>query len=82
MTFTHNQVVIICIAYDINLWPYAKGPHFTLENSYLELLNWLKNADPDEYKYSGYGTGFDARGSFSLSNGSGFGKYVIVLVLV
>ena len=32
----------------------------------------------DKYKHSGYGIGFDARGSFSLSDGSGFGKNVIM----
>ena len=29
-----------------------------------------KNADPDKYRYSEYGTGFDTRGSFSFSDGS------------
>ena len=39
-----------------------------------------KNADFDKYKYSGYGIGFYLQGSFSLSNGSGFGKNVIIFV--
>ena len=39
----------------------------------------LTNPDPDKYKYSGYGIGFDAIGSFSLSEGfSLFGKEVII----
>ena len=29
-----------------------------------------KNADPDKYKYSGYGIRFDSRSEFSLSEGS------------
>ena len=33
-----------------------------------------KSADFDKYKYSGYGTEFNARGSFLLSNGSGLAK--------
>ena len=37
-----------------------------------------KNADFGKHKYSGYGIGFDARGSYSLSDGSGFGKNVII----
>ena len=37
----------------------------------------MKNDNLDKYKPSEYGTGFDACGSFSLSNGSGFGKNVI-----
>ena len=36
------------------------------------------NADPDENKYSGYGIGFDARGSVLLSDGKKFGKNVII----
>ena len=31
-----------------------------------------KNANFDEYKYSGYSTGFDGHGTFSFSSG-GFG---------
>ena len=37
-----------------------------------------KNADPDKYKYSGYGIGFDSRSEFSLSDGS-IGKNVIII---
>ena len=36
-----------------------------------------KNADPDKYKYSGYGIGFDLRSEFSLPDGS-MGKNVII----
>ena len=28
------------------------------------------NADPDKYKYSGYGIGFDSHSEFSFSDGS------------
>ena len=35
-----------------------------------------KNADFHKYKYSGYAIGFDAHGNFSLSDGSGFGKFI------
>ena len=38
-----------------------------------------KNSDPDKYSYTGYSIGFDACRSFSLSDGSGFHKNVIVL---
>ena len=36
------------------------------------------NANPDKYKYSGYGIGFDTSRSFSLSDGSVFDKSVII----
>ena len=37
------------------------------------------NADLNKYEFSGYGTAFDASGSFALSDGSGFGKKVIII---
>ena len=36
-----------------------------------------RNADIDKYKYSGYGIGFDLRGTFTHPSG-GFGNNVIV----
>ena len=36
-----------------------------------------KNADPDKYKYSSYGIGFDLCSEFSLSDGS-MGKNVFI----
>ena len=39
----------------------------------------IKNVDFDIYKNSAYGIGFDARGSFSLSDGKGFGKNVTII---
>ena len=41
-------------------------------------LKLTKNADPNRYSYPGHGIGFDAKGFFSLSDGSGFGKNVII----
>ena len=38
-----------------------------------------KDGDTDKYSYSGYGTGFDICSNFSLPDGSGFGKNVIIL---
>ena len=37
-----------------------------------------KNADPDKYKFSGYLTEFEAHGDFSLSDGTGIGKNLII----
>ena len=37
----------------------------------------IKNADIDNYGYSGYGPGFDRRSSFSFP-GSGFGQNVLI----
>ena len=40
-------------------------------------INLTKNSYIDKYKYSGYGIGFDARGTFSHPSGS-FGQNVII----
>ena len=37
----------------------------------------LQNADIEKYRYSGYGTGFDRRSSFSFPGGR-FGQNVII----
>ena len=66
------------IVYDLNLWPYDDGIDFTLGYCLLRAVKVAKNPDPDKYSYYGYGTGFDIRGLFSSSNGSGFGKNVII----
>ena len=39
-------------------------------------VRWTKNADIDQYKYSGYGIGFDRKGEFSFGNG--FGRSCII----
>ena len=49
---------------------------FTLKNCLFGSVKLTKNADPDKYKYSSYGIGFDFRSEFSLSDGS-YGKSVI-----
>ena len=50
---------------------------FMLRNSLFGAVKLTKNADFDKYKYSGYGIGFYAYGTFSLSDSSGFRKNVI-----
>ena len=51
---------------------------FTLGNSLFRAVKLTANADPDKYKYSSHGIGFDAGGSSLLSDGSGFGKNLIM----
>ena len=60
------------------MWSTTKGADFALGSSLFGAVNLTSNADPDKYKYSGYGNGFDACGSFSLSDGSGLGQNVII----
>ena len=41
-------------------------------------VSLTKHADIDQYKYSGYGIGFDRKGEFSFGS-NGFGRNVIIL---
>ena len=49
----------------------------TLKNCLFGAVTLTKNADIDKYGYSGYGIGFDRRGSFSFPGG-GSGQNVII----
>ena len=42
----------------------------------LGAVSLTKNTDIDQYKYSGYGIGFDRKGEFSFGNG--FGRNCII----
>ena len=48
----------------------------TIKNSLFGAVNLTKNADIDNYKYSGYRIGLDRRSSFSFPGG-GSGQNVI-----
>ena len=43
---------------------------FTLNNCLCGSVKLTKNGDPDRYKYSGYGIGFDYCSKFSFTDGS------------
>ena len=74
--FTHKKVVNIYIAYELG----ASSSHIndpTLKNCLSGAVTLAKNADIEKYECSGYGTGFDRRGSFSFPGGA-FGQNVII----
>ena len=48
----------------------------TIKNCLFGAVTLTKNADIDKYGYSGYGVGFDRRGSFSFPGG-GYSQNVI-----
>ena len=50
---------------------------YTIKNSLFGTVTLTKNKDIDEYKYSGYGIGFDRRSSSSFAGG-GFGQNIII----
>ena len=77
ITFTHRNIVNIYIVYEINLWDRGYDDYPVLENYLFGPVKLTKNPDIDKYKYSGYGIGFDRRGTFSVSGGSG--RNVIII---
>ena len=52
----------------------------TLKNCLFGAVTLTKNADIDKYGCSGYGIGFDGRGSFSFPGG-GYGQNVLIFGL-
>ena len=64
-TFTYKKIVNIYIVYELA----ASSSHTsdpTIKNCLFGAVTLTKNADIEKYKYSGYGTGFDRRSSFSF----------------
>ena len=73
---THKKIVNIYIFYELA----ASSSHTcdpTIKNCLFGAVTLTKNADIEEYKYSGYGIGFDRRSSFSFLNG-GFRQNVLI----
>ena len=63
ISYTHGKIVNIYIVYELG----ASNSHVndpTLKNCLFGPVALTKNADIDKYGYSGYGIGFDRRGSF------------------
>ena len=76
LTFTHGKVVNIYIVYKLR----ASSSHIsdpTLKNCLFGAVTLTKNTDIEKREYSGYGIGFDRRGSLSFLGG-GFGQNVMI----
>ena len=76
VTYSHETIVNIYIVYEISK-NYNISSYPTLENCFFGAVSLTKNADIDQYKYSGYDIGFDRKGEFSLGS-RGFGRNCIV----
>ena len=74
--YTHGKIVNIYIFYEISK-NHNISIYRTLENYLFGAVSLTKNADIDQYKYSGYGIGFDRHGEFSFGS-KGFGRYAII----
>ena len=68
--FIPKKVINIYI-YFLNTKSMVKN--FTLNDCLFGSVKLTKSADPDKYKYRGYGIGFDSRSEFSFADG-GMGK--------
>ena len=73
--YSHGAIINIYIVYEISK-NYNISSYPTLENCLFGTVSLTKHVDIDQYKYSGYGIGFDRKGEFSFGNG--FGKSVII----
>ena len=76
ITYAHGKVVNIYIVYEISK-NHSISVYPTLENCLFGAVSFTKNADIDQYKYSGYGTGFDRHEEFSFGS-RGFGGNAII----
>ena len=78
VTYTYGKIVNIYIVYEINKKDNTVISNPTLENCLFDAVTLTKNADIDKYGYSGYGIGFDRKGSFSFPS-SGYGQNLIIV---
>ena len=76
-TYTYDTIVNIYIVYEINKKDNTTSSDPTLENCSFGAGTLKKNTDIDKYGYSGYGIGFDRRGSFSFPGGV-FGQNALI----
>ena len=75
VAYNHGKKVNIYIVYEISK-NYSISTYPTLKNCLFGAVSLTKNADIGQYKYSGYGIGFDRQGEFSFRNG--FGRNYII----
>ena len=76
LTYDYGSRVNIYIIYELGASS-SNDSNPTLKNCLFGAVTFTKNADIEKYWYSGYGIGFDRRGSFSFPGG-GFGQNVLI----
>ena len=64
VTHNHGKIVNLYIANEIS-------KNYNISSYFFGAVSLTKNGDIDQYKYSGYGVGFDKHGEFSFGNGLG-----------
>ena len=73
-----EKVINLYIFYTLPPWLRSLNTDFTLKNCLFGSVKLLKNVDPDKYKYSDYGIGFNSRSELSFTDGR-MGKNIIIL---
>ena len=76
ITYNHGKIVNIYIVYEIS-YTFTRKCSFTLKKFLFGAAKITKNADISKYNYSGYGIGFDSKGSFLHADGT-YGVNVII----
>ena len=66
--FTPKNEVSLFIDYELDTWSLYLNTDFTLKDCLFGSVKITKNADPDKYKYSGYGIGLYSRSEFSFTD--------------
>ena len=69
VTCNHGKIVNIYIVYEISS-TFTSQSSFNLKNSLFGAVKIAKSADISKYKYSGYGIGFDSKGSLLHADGT------------
>ena len=77
--YTHGNVINIYIVYELDA-SISHNNDPTLKKCFFGAVTLAKNTDIDKYGYSGYGTGFDRKSSFSFRS-SGFGQNEIIFAV-
>ena len=77
VTYTHGKIINIYIAYEINKKDNTISSDPILENCLFSAVTLTKNVNIDRYGYSGYGIGFDRKGSFWFLGG-GYGQNILI----
>ena len=75
VTYNHGPKVSLFIVYKLN--SHTANIDFTLRDCLFEAVKITKDKDLENYKYSGYGIGFDSRGTFSHSDGNNASNVII-----
>ena len=75
--FSLNDIVNLFIVCELDRWSQDTNTDLIPKDCFFGVVKLTKNADPDKYKYSSYGIGFDSHSQFLFTDGS-MGKNVII----